>query len=398
MLYELTPEDRSFLWQRRNQCWLVVNSLPKLLRSVNWTSQADVAEMKKILEHWPELPIHDAIELLDAKYAEQFVRWFAVHCLEGISDLQLEEILPQLIQAIKHEPYHSSPLARFLFARALQSPHRIGHSFFWQLKAEMHNVAIRERYGVLLSSYIDGCSAPLRQQFVEQSDLIKSLTEVAKTIKSLPKPQRTGALQQFISSLRVPSQFTLPITSRMIARGFIIDKCRCMSSATAPLFLAFDNADPYGKPIYVIFKVGDDLRQDILTLQMFQIMDRIWCENGMDLSMTLYKCVAVDDEAGIIEVVPESETVANISRGYRQGNKLAGALAAFRHNPVMEWMTHNNPSADDLAKAKDRFLRSTAAYCVATHVLGIGDRHNDNVMITKVTWLCGCSCCVAIDL
>lgn len=31
----------------------------------------------------------------------------------------------------------------------------------------------------------------------------------------------------------------------------------------------------------VIFKAGDDLRQDVLTLQMIRIMDKLWQNEGI---------------------------------------------------------------------------------------------------------------------
>jgi hypothetical protein len=53
-----------------------------------------------------------------------------------------------------------------------------------------------------------------------------------------------------------------------------------MDSKKLPLWLVFQNADPVGAPIFVIFKSGDDLRQDMLTLQIIRIMDRVCAAVG----------------------------------------------------------------------------------------------------------------------
>lgn len=43
-------------------------------------------------------------------------------------------------------------------------------------------------------------------------------------------------------------------------------------------------------------------------------MDTLWQEHGMDLRMSVYRCVATDLKAGLIEVVRDSKTVADIQQ------------------------------------------------------------------------------------
>jgi len=148
--------------------------------------------------------------------------------------------------------------------------------------------------------------------------------------------------------------------------------------------LVFKNAcDPDAPAIYIIFKSGDDLRQDILTLQMLRVMDATWLSNGQDMRMKPYACIAtgINDNhegVGMIEVVMNSDTTSGIQLKYG-----GGAVGALKLDPIELFIKDHNKGKDLYEKAVDNFVRSCAGYCVATYVLGIGDRHNGNIMVTK---------------
>jgi phosphatidylinositol kinase/protein kinase (PI-3 family) len=93
--------------------------------------------------------------------------------------------------------------------------------------------------------------------------------------------------------------------------------------------------------------------------------------------MIPYGCVATGEGIGMIEIVLNSDTIANITR--RDG----GAQAAFREEPLMNWLRGYNTSQGDVERCLWNFVYSCAGYCVATYILGIGDRHNDNIMLRE---------------
>ncbi|RHY38318.1 hypothetical protein DYB34_007297, partial [Aphanomyces astaci] len=142
-------------------------------------------------------------------------------------------------------------------------------------------------------------------------------------------------------------------------------------------WLQVENAEEGGDPVVIIFKAGDDVRQDCLTLQLIRLMDEMWREDGKDLAMEPYKCVSTGPMTGLVQVVLHSVTTAAI---HKRGG---GVIGAFDDTSFASWIGANNGDARSYKTAVDLFLRSCAGYCVATYVLGIGDRHNDNIMITK---------------
>lgn len=52
----------------------------------------------------------------------------------------------------------------------------------------------------------------------------------------------------------------------------------------------------------VMFKTGDDLRQDMLTLQLLRTMDALWVDHGLHLCLSPYACVATGPDQGMIQV------------------------------------------------------------------------------------------------
>jgi len=140
----MAAEDKQLLWEYRHWARGHPHALCKVLLCVDWTSRDQELEMLSIMQEWEPLSHQDALGLLDACYAHADVRSHAVAALASIDDDYLLGTMLQLTQALKYEPYHMSSLAMFLLQRALQN-RLIGHRFFWYLKAEIHQIEIRER-------------------------------------------------------------------------------------------------------------------------------------------------------------------------------------------------------------------------------------------------------------
>lgn len=120
-------------------------------------------------------------------------------------------------------------------------------------------------------------------------------------------------------------------------------QCRILTSAKRPLLLtwlnALDYASHYRDTFELIFKHGDDLRQDMLTLQILKLMDLCWKSEGLDLNMLIYDCFSTGAKTGFIEVIKNSMTLFKIQmEGGMRGRYQIDTSQLYR------WILANNPN------------------------------------------------------
>ena len=378
---DLNNYEKETLWRNRFAAAKINSLISKLFLSFDNNNLTLNEDLEKIITKIKNLSVVQAIELLSGKYTNEIIRTFAVDCLRKVNPQNIQTYLLQLVQALKYEKNHDNALARFLIEEAVENPITIGHEFFWHLRSEMNNQDVQQRFGLYLEVFLSKISRQLFRIFKDEDNLLKSLVSIAEKIKTIKNTEERDRI--FLEDINIIDGFlkinkkevSLPLNFKMQIKGIVADKCRIMKSKKKPLWLTFENADPVGSPIVVMLKCGDDLRMDMVTLQLFKAMQTLWFENNLNVKMSLYKVLCTGNQEGMLEMVTNSETLANIHV------KEGGALSQFfSKGSIKNWMDKNCTSKNE---AIDNFLISNVAYCLATFVLGIGDRHNDNIMIKK---------------
>lgn len=279
-----------------------------------------------------------------------------------------------LVEALRSEAYTNSPLTEFLLERAINNK-QFGKYFFWYLRSEFDEPKSKNRFSVILEIFLKNSRSQV-QCLIKQKKCLDRFYKIReKLTEKQPRDSNHFLLSCLNEKKEVFADFHNPINFFEKSKGIRADKCKVYKSKTKPLGIVCENIDQFGSDINFIFKSGDDLRQDIFTLQILRVMDMIWKSFNMDFQMTNYICLNTGPKMGVIEKI-EGETIASIQRK-------SGLVGAFK-SVLLDWLKEKNKdNAEDLKMAIKNFTDSAIGYCVATYILGVADRHSDNIMIKK---------------
>lgn len=122
-----------------------------------------------------------------------------------------------------------------------------------------------------------------------------------------------------------------------------------------------------------VCQVGEDLRQDMLALQMIRIMDRIWLQEGLDLRIVNFKCISTGKHRGDVDTFTRrihSISAAQTAPCVLLWRSYGGVL--FRHGGAGPGLRH--PEEDPGGVRRHRILQGQTAGRVAPQVQPCGGR------------------------
>jgi phosphatidylinositol 3-kinase len=369
------------VWRFRYSLMENEKALNKFLRCVRWNSQEEAAEAAKLMYSWKTISIADALELLCPYFENVTVREYAVKILSEATDNDLQLYLLQLVQAIKFEIAYPSSLSEFLISRCTRS-FELANFLFWHVTVEMSD----ERYGSRFANVMRDFLGTLdlvepdhkwsRMLTEREKYLVRKLVDLSNGLKGKKVEKMKEHMRQLLDTEMKELCFLdpgicYPLAPAIVLEGLLPEQCSVFKSAKAPLRLTFKakNARGENSTSLAIFKAGDDLRQDQLVIQLINLMDLQLKNHGLDLKLSPYRVMATGPDDGFLELVDRSQNMSTILKNY--------------NNRIDNFLMSQSSKPNQQQEILQNYVRSCAGYCVITYILGIGDRHLDNILIRE---------------
>jgi phosphatidylinositol 3-kinase len=391
----LSDQEKDMIWRFRHFLTRDKRALTKFVKSVNWADQKEAREASQMLPKWTPIDVDDALELLGPNFDHPAVRAYAVDRLRRSSDDELLIYLLQLVQALRYERRASgdgkdgetiadSSLASFLIGRAVQN-FRLGSYLHWYLMVEFEDRspqqdAQRALFGQVEFDFMNELAKTAegeqsRRFLLKQGEMIRILSKIARELRDSrqPREKKIARLKQFLADpknelITIDPPVPLFLDPSVSVVGCYPEEANVFKSSLSPLKIVWKTST--SSKYQMIFKVGDDLRQDQLVIQTIMLMDRLLKNENLDLKLTPYHILATSPTAGAVQFIP-STPLSDVDKTDR-------SILNFlrRHNP------DPNAPLGVRKETMDTYIKSCAGYCVITYILGIGDRHLDNLLLT----------------
>lgn len=324
-----------------------------------------------------ELTAEDCLTLLDNTIHSKKIKNFALKYLDKANITELTCYLPYYAHYIKYESIENSILGEYFLNKCVEysqldekgniDSNRVIfiNEFYWNLVLGLED----KKYAYIYKYFLDKFHNEIERQLLK---LITDGHHLLNFLDMIPKDLDDKRLRDYVkSNISKMDNLIIPLNPLINNFKINIDEIKRKVSATKPIYIPirYQNYVTNLYDNYNLLYKNEDIRKDKIILNIIKLIDLILKkEEDLDLNIITYGVRPMNSESGLIQIVPDCETIYHIKNNM--------------NCTILNFIMNNNPD-ETIQTIRYRFMKSCAAYCVITYLLGIGDRHLDNIMITK---------------
>lgn len=293
------------------------------------------------------------------------------------------------------------------------------------------NKARREKYQLIVQTF-DSKLKELAQKFENvTTHLINLAQEKTGSAKTTTKVFSADKLCRDLKDSFKNCDMLMPLSSTMIldpssklshsSRPTIVsmgDEITIFKSLQKPKKISLNSNE--GRTYHFMCKLDEDLRKDMRMMEFATFINRVFGRDRRsrerNLSIVTFIVVCLSEKSGLIEWVEYTCSFRSIIDKLKAASNIAGldqqtllkyycdekgkltdaVINEKRENfvkyvlpaypPVLhKWFLHNFPSPQGWFKSRLLFARSAAVWSMVGYILGIGDRHTENILLNQKT-------------
>ncbi|UYI26243.1 phosphoinositide 4-kinase [Encephalitozoon cuniculi] len=286
--------------------------------------------------------------------------------------------VPQLVQMLRYKKVFEMA---FSTLKELAKDEYVAHQLIWNLKANLYvdgRAAVNNYHGTFvrcIEEIMKEMPDRSRDIFLKEEEFISSLTKISSELTPhlrSSKDEKRRRINEYLSRIKLHPGIYIPFYPDLKIIEIVNGSARALQShSKVPFMASFRVQDPGGQISIkqLIFKSGDDCRQDMLALQIISMFESIFKQANLDIFLYPYKVMATSSGTGIIEVIPNSKSRDQIGK-----ENINNLLEYFEYKFGFK-------ESEGYLTAICNFASSLAGYSLVGYFLNIKDRHNGNIMI-----------------
>ena len=314
----------------------------------------------------------DSIICFNKKINNYLLIKYLLDILDNADIIELQSYLTNIVFSIRF--YKKNKKIVFLFIDFLLKKAKNNINFcntlFWELTQFIKDVEFQIFYSNIRQKLVKSLDKDTYNLFLNGYDFTQNIIEIINNSND-PKDAITKHLKS--NTYYSKNNFYLPINIDKKFKGIDVDNIKIINSKTKPIILPCIYTEKNINKTFEIMLKKEDTRKEAIIMNIIKLMDYFLKKDAnLDLNIITYNILPISNEYGYIEFVNNSYTLYSI----REEENFSIQNFIMEKNPKI--------TAEQL---RDNFTKSCAAYCVITYLLGIGDRHLDNIMITDKAYI-----------